>query len=148
MELTIFYYLNFTNIYLHQHSINVCLSKYFFSQFFSKKLGEFKFKHLGPVIRTPVSASPGLILTRASFLFIKRFLSDDLQYSFKAARTYLYACWLCFWFAFFRMKESTDFYDFWHTKFNNDGTLRKCYLFSCWYKNLWNIGIYLKPHFY
>ena len=43
MELTIFYYLNFTNIYLHQHSINVCLSKYFFSQFFSKKLGEFKF---------------------------------------------------------------------------------------------------------
>ena len=31
---------------------------------------------------------------------------------------------------------------------NNDGTLRKCYLFSCRYKNLWDIGIYLKPHFY
>ena len=24
--------------------------------------------------------------------------------------------WLCFWFPFFRMKDSTDFYDFWHTK--------------------------------
>ena len=29
----------------------------------------------------------------------------------KVAQTYLYACWLCFWFAFFRMKDSTDFYD-------------------------------------
>ena len=33
---------------------------------------------------------------------------------FKVARSYLYACWLCFWFAFFRMKHSTDFYDFFH----------------------------------
>ena len=24
----------------------------------------------------------------------------------------VYACWLCFWFAFFQMKDSTDFYDF------------------------------------
>ena len=31
---------------------------------------------------------------------------------------------------------------------NNNGTLRKCYLFSCRYKNLWDIGMYLKPHFY
>ena len=31
---------------------------------------------------------------------------------------------------------------------NNNGTLRKCYLFSCRYKSLWDIGIYLKPHFY
>ena len=30
---------------------------------------------------------------------------------------------------------------------NNNGTLWKCYLFSCRYKNLWDIGIYLKPHF-
>ena len=33
---------------------------------------------------------------------------------FNVARTYLYTCWLCFWFAFFRMKDSTDLYDFWH----------------------------------
>ena len=33
---------------------------------------------------------------------------------FNVARTYLYDCWLCFWFAFFRMKDSTDFYDVWH----------------------------------
>ena len=33
---------------------------------------------------------------------------------FKVARTYLYACWLCFLFAFFRLKDSTDFYDVWH----------------------------------
>ena len=32
----------------------------------------------------------------------------------KVARSYLYACWLCFWFAFFRMKDSTDFYDVLH----------------------------------
>ena len=32
----------------------------------------------------------------------------------KVARSYLYACWLCFLFAFFRMKDSTDFYDFLH----------------------------------
>ena len=29
----------------------------------------------------------------------------------------------------------------------NDGTLRKCYLFTYRYKNFWDIGIYLKPHF-
>ena len=27
-------------------------------------------------------------------------------------------------------------------------SLRKCYLFSCKNKNVWDIGIYLKPHFY
>ena len=32
----------------------------------------------------------------------------------KVARSYLYASWLCFWFAFFRMKDSTDLYDFLH----------------------------------
>ena len=31
---------------------------------------------------------------------------------------------------------------------NNNETLRKCYLFSCRYKNLCDIGIYLKPYFY
>ena len=29
-----------------------------------------------------------------------------------------------------------------------DGTLRKCYLFSCRYKNLWDVSVYSKPHFY
>ena len=33
----------------------------------------------------------------------------------KVARTSLYACWL-YMCVFFRMKDSTDFYDFWHTK--------------------------------
>ena len=45
------------------------------------------------------------------------FFGNSFQFTpciFKVARTYLYACWLCFWFAFFRMKDSTDFYDFWH----------------------------------
>ena len=28
----------------------------------------------------------------------------------KVGRSYLYLCWLCFWFAFFRMKDSTDFW--------------------------------------
>ena len=30
----------------------------------------------------------------------------------------------------------------------NDRTLRKCFLFSYRYKNVWDIGICLKPHFY
>ena len=30
----------------------------------------------------------------------------------------------------------------------NSETLRKCYLFSCRYKNVWDIGIYLKLHFH
>ena len=30
---------------------------------------------------------------------------------------------------------------------NNNRTLREC-LYSCRYKNLWDIGMYLKPHFY
>ena len=29
----------------------------------------------------------------------------------------------------------------------NKATVRKCYLFSCRYKNVWDIGICLKPHF-
>ena len=40
---------------------------------------------------------------------------ENLFVVFKEARSYLYACWLiCFWLAFFRMKDSTDFYDFLH----------------------------------
>ena len=31
---------------------------------------------------------------------------------------------------------------------NNNETLRKYYLFSYRYKSVWDIGIYLKPHFY
>ena len=34
------------------------------------------------------------------------------------------ACWLCFWIAFFRRNDFTDFYDFWHI-------LKICYFFSC-----------------
>ena len=35
-----------------------------------------------------------------------------------------------------------------HVLINNDGTLRKCCSFSNRYKNFWDVGIYLKPHFY
>ena len=66
----------------------------------------------------------------------------------EVALSYLYASWLCFWFAFFRMKDSTNFYDFFASLINNHGTLRKSHLFSYRYKNLWDISIYLKPHFY
>ena len=57
------------------------------------------------------------------------------------ARSYLYACWLCFWFAFFRMKDSTDFYDFWHTK-QIIMEIQENVIFFCRYKNFWDIGIY------
>ena len=39
------------------------------------------------------------------------------------------------------------FLRFFASLIENDGTLRKCYLFSYSYKNFWDIGIYLKPHF-
>ena len=50
------------------------------------------------------------------FLFIFVFLCtmNFFKKSLKVARSYLYACWLCFWFAFFRTKDLTDFYDFLH----------------------------------
>ena len=34
------------------------------------------------------------------------------------------------------------------TLISNNGNLKKCYFFSFRYKNLWDIGVYLKPHFY
>ena len=57
-------------------------------------------------------------------LHVKNLIMNDPE-TVKVARIYLYACWLCFWFAFFRMKDSTEFH-----------------------KNLWDIGIYSKPYFY
>ena len=51
-----------------------------------------------------------LVLVMLSLLFSLPFSLSLL----KMARSYLYACWLCFWFAYFRMKDSTDFYDFLH----------------------------------
>ena len=51
-----------------------------------------------------------------TFFFISRYQEFFFfQKSLKVARTYLYASWLCFDSRFFRMKDSTDFYDFWHT---------------------------------
>ena len=65
-----------------------------------------------------------MILVLAIIICIKASLStiyilpastaDFPLHKFKVARSYLYARWLCFWFAFFRMKDSTDFYDFLH----------------------------------
>ena len=59
----------------------------------------------------------------------------------KVARTYLYACWL--YMCVFQNERFNRFLWFLAYQINNDGTLRKCYLFSCRYKkNLWDIGIY------
>ena len=55
---------------------------------------------------------------------------------------------VCFLFAFFQNKRFNRFLWFLAYQINNDGTLIKCYLFSCRHKHLWDIGIYLKPHFY
>ena len=48
----------------------------------------------------------------------------------------------------FQNKRFNRFLRFFASLINNDGTLRKCYLFSYRYKNFCDIGIYLKPHFY
>ena len=53
----------------------------------------------------------------AKFSFFLFTDDRNLRYAdtnLKVARSYLYACWLCFCFAFFRMKYSTDFYDVLH----------------------------------
>ena len=61
---------------------------------------------------------------------------------FKVARSYLYACWLCFSSVFFRMEDSTDFYDF--CILNNEWSyFEKILLLFSWYKNVWDIGICL-----
>ena len=44
----------------------------------------------------------------------------------KVVRSYLYACWLCFWFAF-QNERFNRFLRFFASLINNDGTLRKCY---------------------
>ena len=49
--------------------------------------------------------------------------------------------------AFFQQERFNQFLWFLASLIKNSGTLRKCYLFSCSYKNTWDIGIYLKPHF-
>ena len=53
--------------------------------------------------------------------------------AYKVARTYSLACWLSFWVALFSRKDLTDFHDF--------SILQKR-------KNVWDIDVYLKPHFY
>ena len=63
------------------------------------------------------------------------------------AGTYLYECCL-FFICVFQNKRFNRFLWFLAYQINNNGTLRKCYFFSCRHKNLWDIGIYLKPHFY
>ena len=50
------------------------------------------------------------------FVYTKELKMQRREKTLNLARTYLYACWLCFWFLFFRMKRSTDFYDFWNFK--------------------------------
>ena len=53
--------------------------------------------------------------------------------AYKVALTYSLARWLSFWVALFSRKDLTDFHDF--------SILQKC-------KNVWDIDVYLKPHFY
>ena len=53
-----------------------------------------------------------------------------------------------FFICVFQNESFNRFLWFLAYQINNNGTLRKCYLFSCRHKNPWDIGIYLKPHFY
>ena len=48
----------------------------------------------------------------------------------------------------FRQEWFNQFLWFFGSLIKNDSTLRKSYLFSCTFKNAWDIGIYLKSHFY
>ena len=71
-------------------------------------------------------------LYRASFLF-------------KVARTYLNGRWLCLWIVFFGLNL---FLSSLASLIKNGRTFRNCYLFSCRCRNVWDIGMCLKPHFY
>ena len=48
----------------------------------------------------------------------------------------------------FRQERFNWFLWFLASLIKNSQTLRNCYLFSCRYKNLWDIGMRLKPHVY
>ena len=48
----------------------------------------------------------------------------------------------------FRQERSNRFLWFLAPLIKNGATLRKWYLFSCRFKNVWDIGIFLKPSFY
>ena len=48
----------------------------------------------------------------------------------------------------FRQERFNRFLWFLASLIKNSRTLRNCYLFSCRYKNVWDIGICLKPQFY
>ena len=48
----------------------------------------------------------------------------------------------------FRQERFNKFLWFLASLIKNCRTLRKCYLFSCRFKKVWDIGICLKPHFY
>ena len=64
----------------------------------------------------------------------------------KVAWTYLCACWLCL-NCVFQQKRFNRFLLFLASLIKNGRTLRNHYLFSFWYKKVWDIGIYLKPNF-
>ena len=62
--------------------------------------------------------------------------------------TYLCAALVLFLNPVFRQEWFNRFPWFLAFLIKNGRTLRKCYLFSYRYKNVWDIGICLKPHFY
>ena len=53
---------------------------------------------------------PQVMITSPRFCFQEVIYKREV----KVAHFYLYEWSLCFWFTFFRMKDSTDFYDFLH----------------------------------
>ena len=59
-----------------------------------------------------------LATKRASILFSRKFWMQ-----FKVARTYLYACWLCFWIAFFWQERFNRFLWFLASLIKNGQTL-------------------------
>ena len=67
-----------------------------------------------------------------------------------ARRTYLCARWLCQVFESRFSAGMINRFPLWFlaSLIKNDWTLKKRYLLSCRYKIVWDIGIYLKPHFY
>ena len=87
-------------------------------------------------------------VTWISFTMLVSFRIKEVKMSDLRWPEPIYMCVTYVFVSRFQNERFNLFLRFLASLINDDGTLRKCYLLSCRFKNLWDIGIYLKPHFY
>ena len=75
----------------------------------------------------------------STFCTVNIYIRHDLRWP---QPIYMHVSYDCLWVAFFSRNDLTDFYDF--CILNNEWSyFEKMLLLFSWYKNVWDIGIYL-----